>query len=214
MDTQTEEPKTQSRPAPKGPEEPAKSRRSPIILVVILLLVAGAVFGAWKLFFSRPAPPANVVSLSGRIEGDDSAVSPKTSGRILEIHYREGDTVKAGDVIAVLDDQQVRAREEQAAATVTQAEARLRSAQAAIAVLQDQLKQAQLQTGQSKMDAEGRVRQAEADRAAAEAELAQQQATLQLAIFDRDAYTRLVATGAVSERQAKEAVSKAEAQEA
>ncbi len=213
MDTQTLEPKTQSRPEPKAPEEPAKSRR-PIVVLIIFLILAGAAFGAWKLFFSRPAPPPNVVSLSGRIEGDDSAVSPRTTGRILEIHYREGDTVKTGDVIAVLGDQQVRAREEQAKASVMQAEARLRSAQAAIAVLQEQLKQAQLQTGQSKVDAEGRVRQAEADRAAAEADLAQQQASLQLATFDRDAYTRLAATGAVSERQAKEAVSKAEAQEA
>jgi HlyD family secretion protein len=195
---------TTTRAKRKGPPKP-------LIFVVIL---AAAAFGAWKIFFSQPAVPGNVVQLSGRIEGDDSAVAPKITGRILEIHYREGDTVKAGDVIAVLDDQQVRDRERQAQDMVSQAEARVRSAQQAIPVFQDQLKQTDIQTGQSREDAEARVRQAEAELSAAEADLAQQKASLQILSFDRDAYTQLAKTGAVSDRQAREAVSKAEAQEA
>src|SRR5579864_8748675 len=106
MSTQAVETNIQSETVP---EPPAKRRRRLSPLLIVLILVAAA-FGAWELYFSRPEPPANVVTLSGRIEGDDSAVSPRTTGRILEIRYREGDTVKAGDVIAVLDDQQVRAR--------------------------------------------------------------------------------------------------------
>ncbi|MDQ2898480.1 MAG: HlyD family efflux transporter periplasmic adaptor subunit [Acidobacteriota bacterium] len=183
------------------------------ILAVLLIVGAGA-FGIWKLFFSQPKLPENVVALSGRIEGDDSAVSPRTGGRILEIRYREGDVVNAGDVIATLDDQQVRAREEQAQAAVLQSEAQLHSAQAQIPVLQEQLQQAQLQTEQAKTDADARVRQAEAELSASEAELAQQEASLKLADFDRDAYTRLAKTGAVSERQGKQAVSAAETQQA
>src|SRR5262249_18754748 len=56
--------------------------------------------------------------------------------------------------------------------------------------------------------------QAEAELSSAEAELAQQEASLKLALFDRDAYTRLAATGAVSERQGKQAVTAAEQQAA
>jgi HlyD family secretion protein len=182
-------------------------------LVILVLLGAGG-FAVWKLFFSHPPPPENIVALSGRIEGDDSAVSPKTSGRILEIHYREGDSVKAGDVIAILDDEQVRAREQQAQAAVIQSQARMRSAQQQIAVLQEQLQQTQLQTGQAQADAEGRVHQAEAELASAEAELVQQEASLKLALFDKDAYTRLAQSGAVSERQGKQAVTTADTQEA
>jgi HlyD family secretion protein len=136
------------------------------------------------------------------------------SGRISEVRVREGDTVKAGDTLAVLDDQQVRAREEQARVAVVGAEAKTRAAQEQIAVLQEQLKQAQLQTGQAQMDAEGRVRQAQADLAAVEADLSQQQASYQLAAFDRDAYTRLAQSGAVSERQGKQAVATADQQAA
>jgi HlyD family secretion protein len=152
--------------------------------------------------------------LSGRIEGDDSAVASKTTGRIVEIHVREGDEVKAGDVIAVLDDAQVRAREQQAEAALTVADAKTKSAQAQLAVLQEQLNQNQLSAGQSKEDAAGRVRQADADLSAAEADLAQQEASLKLAQFDKDAYTRLAQTGAVSERQGKQSVSTADQQEA
>ena len=152
--------------------------------------------------------------MSGRIEGDDSNIAPKTSGRILEVRFREGDTVKTGDTIAVLDDAQVRAREEQARAALAASEARERSARTQLAAIQEQLQQSQLQTAQSKMDAEGRVRQAEADLSSAEAELAQQEASLKLALFDRDAYTRLAQTGAVSERQGRQAVATAEQQEA
>ncbi|MBV9305912.1 MAG: HlyD family efflux transporter periplasmic adaptor subunit [Acidobacteriaceae bacterium] len=71
-----------------------------------------------------------------------------------------------------------------------------------------------MQTDQSKVDAEGRVRQADAELAAAEADYAQQQHSLELAVFDRDAYTRLAKSGAVSERQGKQAVTTAATQEA
>jgi HlyD family secretion protein len=195
-------------------EQKSGGRPKFILPLVILVLLGAGGFAVWKIFFSHPPPPENIVALSGRIEGDDSAVSPKTSGRILEIHYREGDSVKAGDVIALLDDEQVRAREQQAQAAVIQSQARMRSAQQQIAVLQEQLQQTQLQTGQAQADAEGRVHQAEAELASAEAELVQQEASLKLALFDKDAYTRLAQSGAVSERQGKQAVTTADTQEA
>ena len=67
---------------------------------------------------------------------------------------------------------------------------------------------------QAKVDAEGRILQAREEMAAALADLADQEAAYQLALFDRDAYARLARTGAVSERQGKEAASKASQQAA
>ena len=171
-------------------------------------------FFIWRGFFATQEVPANIVVLSGRIEGDDSAVAPKTTGRILEIRVREGDTVKAGDTIAVLDDAQLTSREEQARAALTGAEARAKSAGDQIAVYQQQLQQNELGQEQAKVDAAGRVRQAEGDIAAAEADLAQQEASLKLAQFDNDAYQKLVKTGAASERQATQASATADQQAA
>jgi membrane fusion protein YbhG len=198
-------------PKPK----PVRSRLRRYLPGILFLVVLGiAVYLIWRLLFASTAGPENVITLSGRIEGDPSAVAAKLSGRILEVRVREGDTVNEGDVIAVLDDEQIRARESQAQASVVDAQARAEVAHAQIAVLQEQLRQSELLTEQARTDAQGRVNQAESEVVAAEAELARQEAAYRLASFDREAYTKLAATGAVPERRGKEAVSTAEQQSA
>jgi len=180
------------------------SRRKIILAAVVFVVLAASTYAVWRVFFAKPKLPDSIVTLSGRIEGDESAIAAKSTGRVLEIRFREGDAVQAGDVIAILSDEQVRARQEQAQAGVSIMEAKGKAALDQIAVLEQQRQQNQLQTSQSKVDAEGRVRQAQGDLEAAEADLAQQQAAYQIAAFDKDAYTKLAETGAASERQAKQ----------
>ncbi len=204
-------PATAPSPAVAEAAQPRNRRRWIAIFAIVVVAVVGVL--VWRRV-AAPAPLDDFIVLSGRIEGDEAAVAPRLGGRILDIRVREGDTVAAGDVIAVLDDEQVRAREDQAKATLLQAEARARAAGDQVAVLHAQLRQAQLHTEQSKVDAAGRVSQAEADLANAEAQLAQQQASYQFALYDKDAYTKLAQSGAVSERQAKQAASTADQLEA
>lgn len=189
----------------------ASSKKVAPFIAVAALAIVGVV--VWRLFLA-PSTPSSVVELTGRVEGDDSAVAAKVAGRILEIRVREGDEMKAGDVIAVLDDRQVQSRHDQARAALTAAEARLASARAQVSVLEEQLKQTQLAFGQSENDSQGRVAQAEADLTAAEADRTRQEASLKLALFDKEAYTHLVTTGAVSERQGRLSVATADQQEA
>jgi HlyD family secretion protein len=203
----------QAEPATPDALEAASTKRRRTIRIAVgvaLLIVVGLVI--WRVFFSTPALPASIVAVSGRIEGDDSAVASKTTGRILEVRVREGDSVNAGDIIAILDDAQIRAREAQAQAALSAAEAKGDAARQQIAVLQQQLDQSQLQVGQSKFDTEGHVHQAEAELAAAQSDLVQQQAAYQLAAFDKEAYTRLAKSGAVSERQGLQAAATADQQ--
>jgi HlyD family secretion protein len=182
--------------------------------LIFLAVLGGAGYLVWRFVLSTKRGPDNVITLSGRIEGDTSAVAAKRTGRIIEVRVREGDSLNAGDTIAVLDDEQIRAREDQARAAVSDAEAKAAAAQAQIAVLQEQLHQSQLQAEQAKIDAQGRVGQAEGELTAAQAELAKQEAAYQIALFDKEAYTRLASTGAVPERRGKEAVSTADQQAA
>ena len=191
----------------------SRQRKIRVIRIGVACALLLAALIVWRVV-RVPDVPDSVVALSGRIEGDDSAIASKSSGRVLEVRFREGDHVNQGDVIATLDDEQIKARENQAQAAVEQAQARVASAEQQIAVLTQQLLQSKLQVTQSGQDAGGRVSQADADLAAAESDLTQQQANLQLAEFDREAYTRLAQTGAVSQRQGKEASSKADAQAA
>lgn len=208
------EPKTETKAAkPAAPPTPAARPRRRLLPLIIVILAVAAFF-IWRGYFANPSVPDNLVVLSGRIEGDDSAVSPKTEGRILDIRFREGDTVKAGEAIATLDDAQVRAREDQARAALEGALAREKSSNDQIAVYEQQLSQNELLAEQSKVDAAGRVSQAEADLSAAESDLAQQEASLRLAEFDNEAYQKLVKTGAVSERQGKQATATADQQSA
>ena len=201
----------QGRPAtPSHPVRDALPSRRRIVPFAVFVAILAVGYLIWRVFFATPKLPENIVALSGRIEGDDSAIAPKASGRILEIRFREGDSVQAGDTIAILSDDQIRAREEQARAAVSAMEAKANAARNQIAVLEQQLQQNRIQAEQSKMDAEGRVRQAEAELSAAEADLAQQQASYQIALFDKEAYTRLARTGAASERQAQDAISTAD----
>src|SRR5439155_25349451 len=122
-------------------ERPRSKRR--LFAMLALVVIAAAAVMVWRRV-AATATPADVIVLSGRIEADEAAVAPKLGGRILEIRVREGDVVKPGEVIAVIGDEQVRAREVQASAALMQAEARAKSARDKIGVLEQQLRQAQL----------------------------------------------------------------------
>lgn len=190
------------------------ARRRRLVVAAALVLAAAGGVALWRFVLPPPALPPGVIAVSGRIEGDDSAVAAKTSGRIREITVREGDSVQAGQVIAVLDDEQIRAREEQATAAVRQAEARVKLAEHQIAVLEEQLRQSRLGVDQARVDAQGRVNEAEAKLAAAEAQLAQAQAAHAQAKWDRDAMARLFQRELVSEQDAQRAQNNEEAQAA
>jgi HlyD family secretion protein len=172
-----------------APPPKSASRRRFVLPLVMLVVLAAIGFTVWRLFFASPSVPGNIVVLSGRIEGDDSAVSPKAGGRILEIRFREGDSVNAGDIIAVLIDEQLKAREAQGVAALRQAQAKVKSAREQVTVLEEQRREE-------------------------EATVQQQEASYELALFDKEAYTRLAKTGAVSERQGRQAQSTADQQAA
>jgi HlyD family secretion protein len=180
--------------------------------IVVLLPLVG--FISIERFLRRGEAADRVVRISGRIESDDAAVAAKVAGRVLEIKVREGDSVKAGQVLAVLEGEQVRARVEQARSAVEQAQARLRHARQQIFVLQQALEQGRLSAGQSQQEANGRVKQAEAQLAASEAEAAQAEAMYEQAQYDAEKTAQLVAKGIESERAAKHAQVLAQAQAA
>jgi HlyD family secretion protein len=184
------------------------NKRIRILLVLTITLVAGA--SGWWLFLRGPSGPEEIINLSGRIESDNAAVAAKFAGRIREITVREGDQVKAGQLIAVIDDEQIKAQDDQARSAVEQAEAKVLQAQQQIAVLQAQVQQGLLSVTQSRADAEGRVSQAKAHVAAAEADLAKARANYEQARYDKERFSTLAEQGDVSEREARQAITSAE----
>jgi HlyD family secretion protein len=167
-----------------------------VAVVVILAVVLWRVYGVSRT-------PDNVVELSGRIEGDDSAIATKVPGRVVSIRVREGDTVAAGQVIATLDDAQARA-------AVSDAQARVAVAEGQVPVLQAQLRQAQLGTEQASVGASGQVSEAQSQVAAANSQLSQAQAAYRLAAYNAKISKSLYATGDIAELQRNRAVSEEE----
>ena len=88
----------------------AKTQHNNILLAIIgfaAVIVIVAVIG----FFAFGRDPELI---QGQVEVSEYRVSSKVPGRILEIRVKEGDFVKAGDTLAILDAPEVRAKMEQA----------------------------------------------------------------------------------------------------
>jgi HlyD family secretion protein len=184
----------------------------PLIVLTVLVLMAGLLF--WRLFLRVPVVPSNIITMTGRIEGDEASVAAKAAGRIGEVTVREGDQVQAGQIIATIEDDQLKSREESAQAAVQQSEARLVRSQQQIAVLQAQLAQSEMGVNQAGLDAEGRVHQAEAQLAGAEAQLAQAQVVYSQARYDAQQLTKLENQGVIPESSGRQARSVEEGQAA
>ncbi|MBR1395137.1 MAG: HlyD family secretion protein [Prevotella sp.] len=81
------------------------------ILLAILGFVAVVVIVALIGFFALGRDPE---VMQGQVEVSEYRVSSKVPGRILELRVKEGDYVKVGDTLAIIDAPEVRAKMEQA----------------------------------------------------------------------------------------------------
>ena len=103
-------------------EEPIDSvplyRRGKIVLPLIIVLTLAAI-GSWYWYVGERE---YVSTDDAYIDGDRATVSAKMLGRIVELTVDEGDTVTAGQLLARLDDRDLKAQEAQAQASLKLAE--------------------------------------------------------------------------------------------
>ncbi len=88
----------------------AKTQHNNILLAIVgfaAVVIIVALIG----FFALGRDPELI---QGQVEVSEYRVSSKVPGRIVEIRVKEGDYVKAGDTLAILDAPEVRAKMEQA----------------------------------------------------------------------------------------------------
>jgi HlyD family secretion protein len=81
---------------------------------------AGATYYWWQ--HSQSQLPPGIASGNGRIEADEIDIDTKFAGRIAEIGADEGDLVKAGQVVARMDTQDIAASLKKSQAVVQQAQ--------------------------------------------------------------------------------------------
>ncbi len=155
-----------------------------IIIVVVSVLLAG---GAWYALRNR----ARDIVVTGIVTTDDVIVSSEIQGRLQQLLVKEGDAVKRGELLAVIQPQEWKAdmafyanSESQSEAQVAQAEADLRYQEA--------------QTS-------NQIHEAEANLASAQAQVTQAEADLENARLTFGRIQDLYAKGVESAQSADQA---------
>ena len=91
---------------------PIKSQNSNMLLAFLTLLGVIAIVAVVGFFMLRKGPEI----IQGQAEVTEYRVSSKVPGRILEFRVKEGQSVNAGDTLAILEAPDVVAKMEQARA--------------------------------------------------------------------------------------------------
>jgi HlyD family secretion protein len=187
---------------------PAKGKRklSPRLLIPVGLLLTGIGISTSYLISSRSE--ANILRVSGRIEGYETDIGAKVAGRIESVAVREGDEVRKGQVIVKLDDAEIQAQLKGSSARVDAMQKQEEQARLQISILENQILENLLTLQQSMGDAKGRIFQAESSVASSQAQLnqaiaqvEQAKSELKLAQMNRDRYAKLVKQGAVTKQE-------------
>jgi HlyD family secretion protein len=101
------------------PHRAGVSKRRPLRMAMLaLLLFAGAGGGAYWWINRAPALPPGIAYGNGRVEADPIDIDTKFAGRILELKVDEGDMVKAGQTLAVMDTRDIAESQKKAEAQV------------------------------------------------------------------------------------------------
>lgn len=96
------------------------SKRNLILLILSIGLLTATGYAVW-----RTQERGGEFVVSGIIEVDDIHVGSKVGGRVLKVVAREGQSVRAGDVLVLLEPYELNASLAEARASLRQTEARL-----------------------------------------------------------------------------------------
>lgn len=104
----------------------------------VLFCIAAAAVGGYLLLAGKPGekredqgtapPPVRLVAAEGKVEvipGFEVEVGSEIDGKIIRLTVEEGDTVKKGDLIAVIENRDIMAKHREAGAELSASEARL-----------------------------------------------------------------------------------------
>ena len=163
--------------------------------MILGLLLAGSLI--WYFLTARPSPNLHLI---GTVDANQVEVSSKIPGRVQQLLVQEGDQVQAGQLIAVIESQDLAAAEA--------------AAQATVASQQQKLNETEETEQQTKGETSSGTLNAEAQFYAAQAALAQAQANLEKQKADTTRTVELAKQGIMSQQSSDEAVASLQADQA
>ncbi len=126
------------------PEQDAPDKAWWTSRTALAILAVGAVAAVVTTQFLQPKGlPAYIASGNGRLEATEFDVAPRSGGRVLNVLVKEGEDVKAGQVLATMDTQSLDADWRRAQAQVMQARNARDTVQALLAQREQSVQTAQ-----------------------------------------------------------------------
>ena len=168
--------------------------RNRVFMILGLLLVGSLI---WYFVTARPSPDLHLI---GTVDANEVEVSSKIPGRVQQLLVQEGDQVQAGQLIAVIESQDLAAAES--------------AAQANVASQQQKLNETEETEQQTKGEVSSAALNAEAQVYAAQAALEQAQANLEKQKADTTRTVALAKQGIMSDQSRDEAVASLQADQA
>lgn len=155
------------------------------IFIVIACIIIGLGWFFWQQQTGKV--PDGFLVAGGRIEGREVNISSKVQGRILTLQAAEGDKVKKGQILALLDSEQIQAQ--------------VAGAQENLTAAQRQKEQAQFDLEYSRLNSESAIWAAQASVDNVQAQLEKAQAVKAIAESNYQRYLQLYQDGAISARE-------------
>jgi len=182
----------------------SSNRRKWLLAAGAIVLVIGTVEG-WRWWQFQQT---HVSTDNAQIQGHPSPISAKITATVKQVLVKDGDHVKAGQPLVILEDEDLNLKVRQAEAQLAIAKAQLQSATDAVP-LTSQTNVAQVQQSQAKLSSsQSSVSAARADEAQAraaietnQAKVAQAQTAVNKAEADFRRYQALFKQGAISAQQ-------------
>ena len=137
-------------------------KKNPRLLIPLLLLVAGAVYAFTSL---RP----RALTLTGIVTTNDVVLSPQVAGQLAELRVSEGDSVKKGQILAVIAPEELRADTAYYAQSAAGVSSQVKESEAALRFEESATDHQTAQAVSNLAASEAQVQAAAADREAARA---------------------------------------------
>jgi membrane fusion protein, multidrug efflux system len=166
--------------APAGPQAKGRLRRKLLLIGASLMAFAAAAYFGWQYW---TVGRFEVSTDDAYVQADSTTIAPKVSGYLSAVLVGDNEQVKAGQILARIDDRDYRVALDQAKADVAAAKAVVATRQASLAAQQ------------SVIDA-------------ARATISVDEANRTFAEQDNKRYTSLATTGAASVQNAQQAASR------
>lgn len=164
------------------------------ITITVLAVLAVVATGIWQNM-QQPDLPEGIASGNGRLEATEVDITTKYPGRLASLEAKEGDNVKAGQVLARMEVRELEAELRQAEAQVKQAQKQRNAAEAFITQRKSEVTLAEKNLARSRelyenknisieqlQSSETVVQTARAALAASQAELANTEALIEAAL--------------------------------